>query len=70
MAHAADPRTLLALARDVFGHAPQAWWLTIPVVKLDFSENLSVEAVRGMNSAIGKIIQLADAAASRQGAAI
>ena len=30
MAHAADPRTMLALARDVFGHCPEAWWLTIP----------------------------------------
>jgi hydrogenase maturation protease len=30
MAHAADPCTMLALARDVFGHAPEAWWLTIP----------------------------------------
>jgi len=30
MAHAASPATLLALARDVFGHAPEAWWLTIP----------------------------------------
>ena len=38
MAHAADPRTMLALARDVFGHCPEAWWLTIPAVKLDFSE--------------------------------
>src|SRR5687767_689222 len=26
MAHAADPRTMLALARDVFGRAPRAWW--------------------------------------------
>src|SRR5690349_8315478 len=34
MAHAADPRTLLALARDVFGHAPPAWWLTIPIENL------------------------------------
>jgi hydrogenase maturation protease len=32
MAHTADPRTLLAMARDLFGHAPQAWWLTIPAV--------------------------------------
>jgi len=24
MAHAVDPRTMLALARDVFGHAPEA----------------------------------------------
>jgi hydrogenase maturation protease len=30
MAHAASPATLLALARDVFGHAPEAWLLTIP----------------------------------------
>src|SRR5208282_3340787 len=36
MAHAADPRTILALARDVFGHLPRAWWLTIPVVNLEF----------------------------------
>ena len=60
MAHAADPRTMLALARDVFGHAPEAWWLTIPVVKLDFCEELSPEAKRGMSDAVGKIIKLAD----------
>ena len=34
MAHAASPATLLALARDVFGHAPEAWWLTIPAKTL------------------------------------
>lgn len=55
MAHAADPRTMLALARDVFGHAPEAWWLTIPVVKLDFSEELSPEAQRGLLEAVEKI---------------
>ena len=55
MAHAADPRTILALARDVFDHAPQAWWLTIPVVKLDFSEDLSLEAQRGFEEAVEKI---------------
>jgi len=58
MAHAADPRTMLALARDVFGHAPQAWWLTIPAVKLDFSETLTPEAQRGFAEAVGKIKQL------------
>ena len=55
MAHAADPRTMLALARDVFGHAPEAWWLTIPAVKLDFSEDLSPEAQRGFAEALEKI---------------
>jgi Ni,Fe-hydrogenase maturation factor len=58
MAHAADPRTLLALARDVFGHAPQAWWLTIPAVKLDFSETLTPEAQRGFAEAVEKIQEL------------
>jgi Ni,Fe-hydrogenase maturation factor len=58
MAHAADPRTMLALARDVFGHAPEAWWLTIPAVKLDFSETLTPEAQRGFAEAVEKIQEL------------
>lgn len=58
MAHAADPRTMLALARDVFGHAPEAWWLTIPVVNLGFTETLSPEAQRGFTEALGRIQKL------------
>ncbi len=59
MAHAADPRTMLALARDVFGHCPQAWWLTIPAVKLDFGEELSPVARRGYEVALEQIQTLA-----------
>src|ERR1035438_5826200 len=55
MAHAADPRTLLALSRDVFGRVPPAWWLTIPAVKLGFSEELTPEAQRGLAEAVEKI---------------
>ena len=55
MAHAADPRTLLALSRDVFGHVPQAWWLTIPAVKMEFSEELSPLAQGGLIEAVEKI---------------
>jgi len=55
MAHAADPRTMLALSRDVFGHVPQAWWLTIPAVKLDFTEDLTPEAQHGFAAAVEKI---------------
>ena len=55
MAHAADPRTLLALSRDVFGRVPQAWWLTIPAVKLEFSEELTPAALRGVIEAVEKI---------------
>jgi len=55
MAHAADPRTILALSRDVFGEVPQAWLLTIPAVKLEFSERLSEEAQRGCAEAVERI---------------
>jgi hydrogenase maturation protease len=55
MAHAADPRTVLALARDVFGHAPKAWWLTIPAEKMEFSEELTPMAQRGCAEAVKKI---------------
>jgi hydrogenase maturation protease len=58
MAHAADPRTMLALSRDVFGRAPEAWWLTIPAVKLDFSEDLTPTAQRGCETAMEKILEL------------
>jgi hydrogenase maturation protease len=55
MAHAASPATLLALARDVFGHAPEAWWLTIPAEDLGIGEELSPLAQRGLETAIEAI---------------
>lgn len=61
MAHAADPRILLALARDVFGHAPRAWWLTIPVENIGIGEQLSPMAEQGLIVAIEKLKALAAA---------
>ncbi|HEX9045701.1 MAG TPA: hydrogenase maturation protease [Verrucomicrobiae bacterium] len=55
MAHAADPRTLLAISRDVFGHVPEAWWLTIPATHMGFTEEITPMAQRGMAEAIQKI---------------
>jgi len=57
LAHAADPRTLLALARDVYGRAPKAWWLTISVDDLSFSETLSATGQRDVEQAIELIRQ-------------
>jgi hydrogenase maturation protease len=65
MAHAADPATLLALARDVFGHAPQAWLLTIPVEDMGIGEELSVFAQRGFRVAVELITKAAGAHASK-----
>jgi hydrogenase maturation protease len=56
MSHAADPGTLLALARDVFGRAPEAWWLTIPAVEFDFGGDFSPATQQGVAIALEKII--------------
>ena len=61
LAHAADPRTLLALARDLFGHAPEAWWLTIPIEDLGTGEELSALARGGIEIAVQEILRLARA---------
>ena len=46
---------IMAHAADVFGHAPEAWWLTIPAVEMEFSEQLTPAAQRGMAEAVEKI---------------
>ena len=58
MAHSADPRTMLALARDVFGHAPEAWWVTIPAIHLGFGTDYSPEAEAGFHTAVTAIQKL------------
>jgi hydrogenase maturation protease len=59
MAHAASPATLLALARDVFGHAPEAWLLTIPAKNIGIGEELSAFTRRGLETAVEEIKRLA-----------
>jgi hydrogenase maturation protease len=59
MAHAGSPATLLALARDVFGHTPEAWLLTIPAENIGIGEELSAFARRGLDTALEEIKRLA-----------
>jgi hydrogenase maturation protease len=59
MAHAARPVTLLALARDVFGHAPEAWLITVPVEDLGIGEEFSPLAQRGFETAVRLVRQWA-----------
>lgn len=59
MAHAAEPATMLALAREVYGRAPEAWLLTIPAVRLGFGTGLSATAQRGVARAVREIVRLA-----------
>jgi hydrogenase maturation protease len=55
MAHAASPHILLALARDIYGHAPEAWWLTLPVVDMGFHTGLSAKAAQDCRIAVQMI---------------
>jgi hydrogenase maturation protease len=59
MAHAASPATMLALARDVFGHAPEAWLITIPVEDLGIGDEFSPLAQRGFETAVTHVRQWA-----------
>ncbi len=52
LTHAADPSTVLALARDAFGRAPEAWWLTVPAEDLGFGDRLSPVGRRGLKRAV------------------
>ncbi len=58
MAHACDPATILALARDIFGAEPRAWWLTIPASSLELSDQLSVSARRQCAVALARLRKL------------
>jgi hydrogenase maturation protease len=66
MAHAASPATLLALARDVFGHAPEAWLITVPVEDLGIGEEFSSLAQRGFETAVRHIREWAAKGLGRQ----
>jgi hydrogenase maturation protease len=52
MAHHASATVILALARDVFGHAPEAWLVTIPGRDFGIGEGLSEIATRGKKRAL------------------
>jgi hydrogenase maturation protease len=66
LAHASDPQTLLALSRDVFGRAPDAWMLTVPAEDLAFGEELSPTARRGVSKAV-KAVRALHARLRRRG---
>ena len=58
LAHATDPRSLLALAKSAFGRGPKAWSLAIPAEDLGFGDGLSPRAEAGFKAALGKIKSL------------
>jgi hydrogenase maturation protease len=63
--HAPSPQTLLALSRDAFGRAPDAWMITVPAEVLGFGEELSPVAKRGVKKALQAIRDLHGELAAR-----
>jgi hydrogenase maturation protease len=55
LTHTADPATVLALARDVYGHVPAAWCLTVPAEEIGFGDELSPIAQHGLKQAVKRI---------------
>jgi hydrogenase maturation protease len=58
MAHAADPRALLALARAVYGRAPEAWLVAVTGCHFEFGDGLSLVGVENANEARQRVIGL------------
>jgi hydrogenase maturation protease len=56
LAHAADPCSLLTLAKQIFGGGPTAWLLAIPVEDFGFGFGLSRRSQEGLRAAV-KLIQ-------------
>lgn len=56
--HTADPRSLLALTEQVYGMAPDSWWVLIPAIQFEFGERISAVAEQGINEALQQIQQL------------
>lgn len=57
-AHNYNPRSLLFLTQAIYGKTPVAYWILIPAVNWEFSENLSAITEAGVNVALEKIQQL------------
>lgn len=57
-AHLGDPRSLLALAKILYSHVPESWWLWVPAQDFAFGASLSVLAQQSIPQALLEIQQL------------
>ncbi len=66
LAHATEPPSMLALAKQMFGRAPKAWCLPIPAHDFGFGEELSPRAEAGLRTALEMIKSVAADPAQRE----
>ncbi len=55
LGHTSSPSELLTLAQVLYGRRPRAWLVTVHAPDLDFGEELSPVAARGMDEALRHI---------------
>jgi hydrogenase maturation protease len=53
--HQGSPESLVALCRAIYGRAPEAWWVRIPVQNVNFGRGLSDAATKNKSVALDKI---------------
>jgi hydrogenase maturation protease len=58
LAHAGDPRRLLALTEAAYGRRPRAWLVTVPAADFSLGEALSATAESGVRQALSRIAAL------------
>jgi hydrogenase maturation protease len=56
--HSVDPRALLRLARDLYGRAPESYWVTVEARDFGLGEGLSREAKAHCRAALECIAAL------------
>lgn len=58
IAHSSSPEALLSLAGAVFGSAPKAWLITVPIAELGFREHLSKITKSNISRAVAAALSL------------
>lgn len=53
--HSTDPRSLLALTKQLYGRYPQAWLVSVPGINFELGETLSPTAEKGVAEALQEI---------------
>ena len=54
--HQADPAALLAGARSLFGHAPQAWLVTVTGANFELTDELSVPVAKALDRLVAGLV--------------
>lgn len=58
--HICDPKSLLYLAKILYGNCPEAWLITIPGLNFELSDCISNTAEKGIKIALTKIMHILD----------